>query len=98
MKRAMRIYVGQFDAYWSCGIQDGIAFLHEGVEGKAYDLDEDPRFKRISGRPHGVYRDRGTGAVDGPINYLNHPCDWDEDEWKYHLDLLEEEYGKHLAQ
>lgn len=91
MKRFKRIYIGQFDAYWSCNIQDGIAFLREGIEGTAYDLDEDKRFKRISGRPHGVYRDRDSGASDGGINYLDHPCDWDAEQFKYHLDLIEEE-------
>jgi len=98
MKRARRIYVGQFDAYWSCSIKDGLEFLREGVEGMAYNLDADPRFLRISGRPHGVTRDRDSGVIDGPTNYLNQPCDWDEEEWRYHLELVREEHGKHLAQ
>ena len=93
MAKVQVFHVGQFDAFWSMTPEQAVAFLEAGIRGDAYDLDE-AGYKRIK-KPRHITKDRDTGGYDAGYrqNYFNMPCDWDVEEWKYHREIVRDEYG-----
>ena len=90
MAKAHVFHVSQFDAFWRLTPQQMVEFLDRGIAGEEYNLEDYPRIKK----PRHILKCRDSGGYESSrSNFFNMPCDWDEEEWKYHREFVREEYG-----
>lgn len=89
----LRFVVGMWgDSFWSASFHDYHSFLTRQAEKSGFDMDEEPGFKRLKGRPKWLYVMVGDKDLwscrDLPRGGYIEPLDWDENDFREHLDEM----------
>jgi len=81
----MRVYIGQYDCFWSLTLNQWVSLCKEASKGEGYDLTP---FKRLKSRPNGVLKNIDADSyyansyytIDESILYFE-PLDWYAEEF-----------------
>jgi hypothetical protein len=77
----MRVYIGQYDYFWSLSYSEWTEICKQGANGDGYDLT---RFKQLKSRPKGLLKDSDNSsyyATNNEILYFE-PLDWYAEEFE----------------
>lgn len=85
----MRIYIGQYDAFWSLSLDEWVSLCEEALLTEQYDLS---CFRRLKARPRSIalWQDeygKQYEVLDVSVHYRE-PLDWSADDFESELQSL----------